>query len=109
LMDVPTFVSAYVAFVDKLRAFYPSAHIFAMGSPMLVDDWPTAGLYKSRTNLESAIAMVESHYAAAGDLKVHKVSIAKVPGTGCGTHPGVAESKTIAATLDAALKTALGW
>ena len=109
LMDVTTFVTAYIAFVDKLRAFYPSAHIFAMGSPMLVDDWPTAGLYKSRTNLESAIAMVESHYAAAGDLKVHKVSIAKVPGTGCGTHPGVAESKTIAATLEAALKTALGW
>jgi hypothetical protein len=109
LMDVPTFVSAYVAFVDKLRAFYPSAHIFAMGSPMLVDDWPTAGLYKSRTDLENAIAMVESHYAAAGDLKVHKVSIAKVAGSGCGTHPGVAEHKVVAATLEAAVKSALGW
>jgi hypothetical protein len=109
LMDVPTFVAAYVTFVDKLRAFYPNAHIFAMGSPMLVDNWPTQGLYKSRTDLENAIAMVESHYAAAGDLKVHKVSIAKVPGTGCGTHPGVAESKTIAAQLEAAIKSALGW
>jgi hypothetical protein len=37
LMTVPVFVTAYVAFVDKLRSYYPNAHIFAMGSPMLVN------------------------------------------------------------------------
>jgi lysophospholipase L1-like esterase len=109
LMDVGAFVTAYVAFVDQLRAYYPSAHIFAMGSPMLVDDWPTAGLYKSRTDLENALTMIQDHYATAGDAKVHKVSIAKVPGTGCGTHPGVAEHQAVAATLEAAIKTALAW
>jgi hypothetical protein len=109
LMDVPTFVAAYVAFVDTLRGYYPNAHIFAAGSPMLVDDWPTAGLYKSRTDLETALGMVEDHYTSAGDTKVHKVLVAKVGGTGCGTHPGVAEHQAISATLQAAIKSALQW
>jgi hypothetical protein len=109
LMDVPTFVAAYVAFVDTLRGYYPNAHIFAAGSPMLVDDWPTAGLYKSRTDLETALGMVEDHYTSAGDTKVHKVLVAKVGGTGCGTHPGVAEHQAISATIQAAIKSALQW
>ena len=44
MMDVATFATAYIAFVDALRAAYPAAHIFAMGSPMLADGWPDRDL-----------------------------------------------------------------
>ncbi len=107
IMDVATFTTAYVAFVDALRADYPAAHIFAMGSPMLADGWPTAS-YQSKTSHEMALAMVADHYATGGDSKVHKVSVTKVGG-GCGTHPNVAGQMTTATELATAVKTALGW
>ena len=43
-MDVDEYAEAYIAFVDQLLAddHYPDAHIFALGSPMLTDGWPSA-------------------------------------------------------------------
>jgi hypothetical protein len=107
IMDVATFSTAYIAFVDALRADYPAAHIFAMGSPMLADGWPTAS-YQSKTSHEMALAMVADHYASSGDSKVHKVSVTKVGG-GCGTHPNVAGLMTTATELATAVKSALAW
>ena len=107
IMDVATFTTAYIAFVDALRADYPGAHIFAMGSPMLADGWPTSS-YQSKTSHEMALAMVADHYTTGGDSKVHKVSVTKVGG-GCGTHPNVAGQMTTATELATAVKTALGW
>ena len=74
MMDVGAFATAYIAFVDALRADYPAAHVFAMGSPMLADGWPTAA-YQAKTSHELALAMVADHYATGGDSKVHKVSV----------------------------------
>jgi hypothetical protein len=107
MMDVATFATSYIAFVDALRADYPNAHVFAMGSPMLADGWPTAS-YKSKTDHEAALTMVADHYASAGDSKVHKVTVTKVGG-GCGTHPNVAGQMTTATELATAMKSALGW
>ena len=107
IMDVATFTAAYIAFVDALRADYPGAHIFAMGSPMLADGWPTSS-YQSKTSHEMALAMVADHYTTGGDSKVHKVSVTKVGG-GCGTHPNVGGQMTTATELATAVKTALGW
>ena len=107
MMDVGAFATAYIAFVDALRADYPGAHIFAMGSPMLADGWPTAS-YQSKTSHEMALAMIADHYTTGGDSKVHKVSVTKVGG-GCGTHPNVAGHMTTATELATAVKTALGW
>jgi len=107
MMDVGAFATAYITFVDALRADYPAAHVFAMSSPMLADGWPTTA-YHSKTDHEMALAMVANHYADAGDTKVHKVSVMKVGG-GCGTHPNVAGQMQTATELANAVKTALGW
>jgi len=107
MMDVGAFATAYIAFVDALRADYPAAHVFAMGSPMLADGWPTAA-YQAKTSHEMALTMVADHYTAGGDGKVHKVSVTKVGG-GCGTHPNVAGQMTTATELATAMKAALGW
>jgi lysophospholipase L1-like esterase len=107
MMDVGAFATAYIAFVDALRSDYPAAHVFAMGSPMLADGWPTAA-YQAKTSHELALAMVADHYATGGDSRVHKVSVTKVGG-GCGTHPNVAGQMTTATELATAVKTALAW
>lgn len=107
MMDVGTFATAYIAFLDELRDFYPDAHVFAMGSPMLADGWPTAA-YHSKTDHDAALAMVADHYASAGNTKVHKVAVTKVGG-GCGTHPNVAGQMTTATELATAVKAALNW
>jgi lysophospholipase L1-like esterase len=110
IMDVATFVAAYTAFIDKLRADYAATHIFLMSSPMLVDGWPATAdnLYHSKSDLESALGMLEDHYATIGGPKVQKVLVSK-QGGGCGTHPNVQGQSNTAMELAAAVKSALGW
>jgi lysophospholipase L1-like esterase len=108
MMDSGTYATAYISFVDMLRADYPAAHIFLMASPMLVNGWPTAA-YNSKAGLENALAMVEDHYVTAGDTKLHTVlGISKQAG-GCGTHPNVAGHMVTATELATAVKAATGW
>ncbi|MES1188611.1 MAG: SGNH/GDSL hydrolase family protein [Myxococcales bacterium] len=107
-MDVETYTAAYVAFVDKLRGYYPDAHIFGMSSPMLGDGWPNA-TDTSATDLKTALAAMVEHFASAGDPNVHQINVSKVIGTGCGTHPGVAQHASMAAEVATAIKNTLGW
>jgi lysophospholipase L1-like esterase len=107
IMDVATYVTTYLAFVMNLRVSYPAAHIFLMSSPMLVDGWPMPN-YRSKSDLETALAMVEDSFIASGETKLHKVFVSKVGG-GCGTHPNVAGHAMTATELVAAVKPALGW
>jgi len=107
-MDVDAYTTAYIAFVDTLRALYPNAHLFGMSSPMLGDGWPEA-TDKSATNLKSAIAGMVEHFSAAGDANVHALTVSKLSGAGCGTHPSAAQQATTAAEVASAVKTTLGW
>jgi lysophospholipase L1-like esterase len=107
MMDAATFATAYVAFIDTLRADYPAAHVFMMGSPMLIDGWPTAA-YKSKSGLDAAINLVEEHYATAGDAKVHAVFVSR-QGGGCAAHPNVTGQQATGMELAAAVQAALGW
>jgi lysophospholipase L1-like esterase len=107
-MDVDAYTTAYIAFVDKLRALYPSAHLFGMSSPMLGDGWPEA-TDMSATNLKSAIAATVEHFNSAGDANVHQLLVTKQQGAGCGTHPSTAQQAETAAEVAAAVKSALGW
>ena len=107
MMDAGTFATAYIGLIDGLRADYPDAHVFTMGSPMLVDGWPTVA-YTSKSGLEAALGMVGDHYAATGDTKIHKVLVSK-QGGGCASHPNVAGQAATAMELAAAVKPAMGW
>jgi hypothetical protein len=107
MMDPGTFATAYIAFIDVLRAGYPGAHIFMMGSPMLIDGWPTAA-YASKSGLDTAIGMVQDHYTTAGVSTVHAVAVSR-QGGGCAAHPDVDGQAATGAELAAAVKTAMGW
>jgi len=107
-MEVATFVAAYIQFVDALRAAYGAApHIFAISSSMLADGWPDA-TYRSWSDQRDALAMIEAHYAGAGDSKVHKLYVSK-QGGGCGTHPNVAGQTVTAGELATYVKTVMMW
>jgi len=109
-MDVAEYAEAYIAFIDQLLAddHYPDAHIFALGSPMLTDGWPSA-TDTFRADLESALTLVEEHYAAEGNTQVHKLFVPKVPGRGCGTHPGVDEHAETATLVEPFVRETMGW
>ncbi len=80
---------------------------FAVSSSMLTDGWPDA-TYRSLSDQKDALAMVESHYAAAGDAKVHKLYVSK-QGGGCGTHPNVAGQTVTAGEVATSVKSVLNW
>ena len=109
-MTVDAFVAAYVDFLDKLMGsdYYPDAQFFVLGSPMLGDGYPDA-TYTYRTDLETAIAEVEAHYAATS-ANVHAVKLQKTFGKGCGTHPAASEHETVAVSdLEPAVAAVMGW
>jgi lysophospholipase L1-like esterase len=105
---VADFVTAYAAFVTKLRGYYPNADIFAISSPMLGDGWPMAADTYA-TDLKNAVTMVEDQFAAAGDTKVHSFHVTKQSGAGCGTHPDVDQQADTALELGAYVATIMGW
>lgn len=107
-ITVEAYTAAYVDFVSKLRGYYPDAHIFGVSSPMLGDGWPEA-TDTSASDLKSALAAMVEHFSSAGDGNVHQINVTKVIGTGCGTHPGVAQHASMAAEVATAVKSALGW
>jgi len=109
-MEVDTFVAAYIELLDKLMSpdYYPDAQFFVLGSPMLGDGYPDA-TYTYRTDLETAIAELEAHYAGT-TANVHAVSIKKTFGAGCSTHPSAKEQADVAVSnLEPALSAVMGW
>jgi lysophospholipase L1-like esterase len=107
-MEVPAFVEEYIAFVDRLRGYYPEAHVFGMSSPMLGDGWPSSD-DTFRTDQRDAIEQVDAHYEDAGFANFHPIWIDKVPGGGCGTHPDVEEHEEMAEIVATAISDALSW
>ncbi len=107
-IDSATYVNAYKAFVTTLRGYYPNAHIFCLSSPMLGDGWP-AVTDKSATNLKNALTGVVNDFNTSGDSKVHKFFVTKISGTGCGTHPGMAQHAYMAQETGNYVKSVMGW
>lgn len=110
-MEVSTFVDAYIEFLDKLMSdgYYPDAEFFALGSPILGDNFPDES-YTYRQDLETAIAAVEAHYADEGEGNVHALPIHKIIGKGCSKHPSAAEQLEIAEEdVIPAVREVMGW
>lgn len=107
-MTVQEFTAGYIPFVQKLRGYWPDAHIFAVSSPMLGDGWPSPN-DKYLTDQQTALANVEAHFQSGGDPNVHAYNTTKLYGDGCGTHPSVAQHQAMAAELGAFIQTTVGW
>lgn len=108
--DMPqnVFVDAYLKFIDKLKGYYPNAHIFCVSSPMLGDGWP-APHNQFASDQRQAIARVVDIANGSGNSKVHKFFVAKVIGAGCGTHPSVEQHILMAREIEPFISSTLGW
>jgi lysophospholipase L1-like esterase len=99
--------ATYLQFVSQLRSVYPGALLFCAVGPMLGGTRYTA----VKTVIGNVIAM----RAAAGDTRLRLVEFpthncgADGSQCGCAGHPNAAEHATMATTLEAAMRTALGW
>ncbi len=92
---------AYTAFLKKLRATYPSAHLVAALGVML-------GVNEQAVLL----GYVQSAITATGDANVSLLAMTPQDGTdgfGCDFHPSVARQQKMAAALVAHLKQKLNW
>ncbi|MFL5728475.1 MAG: SGNH/GDSL hydrolase family protein [Cytophagaceae bacterium] len=107
-MDSATYTPVYISFVNRLRGYFPNAHIVCLSSPMLSDGWPNAG-DKNATNQKKSIAGVEQYFNNNGDTRVHKFYVTKLNGGGCGTHPSAAQDQFLADELAAYIRTITGW
>ena len=107
-MTVQDFTAGYIPFVEKLRGYWPDAHIFAVSSPMLGDGWPSP-TDKYLTDQQTALGDVEMYFQSGGDLKVHRYNTTKLQGDGCGAHPSVAQHQAMAAELSSFIQTTVGW
>ena len=100
----PPFVTAYTAFVKRLRGYYPQALIICGVGPKL------SGTPLSRAR--QYVMGIVSAMNAAGDAKVDFLELPQAgpgDGFGCGGHASAATHKHMGETLAAELKTKLGW
>jgi len=94
-----TFTAAYVAFLQRLRAVYPNAHLFATASG-------NAGHLQPAATATSAAVQARN---AAGDAKVYFLAYDSIGYSACEYHPSVAEHQTMSNNLVAAIRSATGW
>ncbi|MGC1376571.1 MAG: SGNH/GDSL hydrolase family protein [Anaerolineales bacterium] len=108
LLSQDVFVRAYTELVQKLRGYYPDAHIFCISSPMLHDGWPEE-TNQFATDLVQSVTKVADEFNKNGDAKVHKFLVKAINGTGCGTHPSVEQHADTANELEPFIATVMGW
>jgi lysophospholipase L1-like esterase len=96
------FVTAYVAFVKRLRQYYPSAWIFCANGPMLTGTQrTTAGTY-----IQSVVTTLNDPKIAYFAFDEQSQNAAN---QGCDGHPNVATDQAMATTLTSTISAALGW
>ena len=104
----PGYETAYIAFVEKVRARHPAAWILLTIGSMTQE--PT--LTSVRKRLESVVAArarAGDTRLVAFDMGVQNLGSDGTLPTGCDWHPNAADHERMARILEAQLRTTLGW
>lgn len=101
IQDSVAFCSAYTAFVNRLRNYYPAAQIVLLNSPM-------AGPQLNTVLVRYILAVKES-LAIQGDKKVANFFFTKQYNKGCDAHPGRDDHREMSADLTRFLKQLMNW
>jgi hypothetical protein len=101
IQDSTQFCSAYVNFIQTVRANYPNAHILCLTSPM--------GNTALTNALKRYLNGIVSHMHSIGDEKVHMYAYSRSYNRGCGGHPDVSDHSEIANELKPVIQSILGW
>jgi lysophospholipase L1-like esterase len=107
-VDRRAFTSGYVAFLTKLRGYYPNAALVVALGPMLSDNYPPGE--NAWTNVQADVKSAVDTRVQAGDQRVSIVTFAPQAGPwGEDWHPSLATHEKLAQELSAKLKPILGW
>lgn len=101
VQDSVAFCSAYVTFIQNIRAKYANANIILLTSPMADE-----ALLKVMRNYISGVV---ANRNLAGDKKVTKFFFSRSFNSGCGGHPDMAEHVLISNELKAYIQQLTGW
>jgi lysophospholipase L1-like esterase len=101
LQDSTAFCSAYLAFVNRIKTYYPKADIVCLGSPMAND--------QLRAQMRRYIPAIVNTANADGRKKVSYYIFSQGYNAGCATHPSGAEHQQIAAQVTAYLRQLENW
>lgn len=106
----PAFQTTYETFLGTLRSKHPNAVIVATLSPMISDDYPEGGNFRTlaRGYVQGAVATRN----AQGDAKVSFLEFdlqTGEDGYGCDFHPNAVTHQKMSAKLVPFLKKLLGW
>jgi lysophospholipase L1-like esterase len=104
LPDREEYVSAYVAFVTRIRARYPSASVLLTEGAIVSDDADPKR--PQRTTLR---AYLSETVRRLGDARVEFVESRYYPGDRCDPHPTREQHAAMARDLEAAVRRAAGW
>ena len=109
-LAVSEFVEQFIAFIDRLKGYYPGVSVFLVSSPILGDGWPRAE-DSFRSDQLQAHDEVVAHYADATDVSVEAIVVAKIyPVHGCSGHPDAAEHASMTLQdIVPPFRDAMGW
>ena len=101
IQDSAMFCNNYIAFIKKLRVYYPSASIICLTSPMA-----DAKLF---IFMKKELAAVQQTLNKEGDSKIYMYAFSKQYHNGCDSHPDLQEHQAIANELTAFIRKTIGW
>jgi lysophospholipase L1-like esterase len=97
-VDRAQYRAAYLAFLEKLRQYYPNASIIAAIGPMMSDSYPPGEM--AWTNVQADIQQVVQQRKTAGDNKLYYIAFDPQTGPwGEDYHPTVATHAAMATKL----------
>jgi lysophospholipase L1-like esterase len=99
-----SYVTAYLAFLARIRSVYPQAQIFLTEGPMMSD--PEAHAVATPDTLEEYIAETVRR---AADPRVHAATVTHQPGDKCDPHPTAEQHRILAEELARQIRPVLNW
>jgi lysophospholipase L1-like esterase len=109
--DEKQWCDAYVTFVKRVRANYPTASIYLASGSMMSDNWPPN--QKSLTTLKRYLSRIEAELKQGGETKIAQIHFdpqnGQADGLGADWHPSVKTMEKMAAKFVEAMERDLGW
>jgi hypothetical protein len=101
IQDSTTFCNNYIAFLKRLRNYYPEATIICLSSPMADD--------ALRYFMMNTLTAVVNKLKYKGDKKLFTYFFTKQYHHGCDGHPDIAEHQEIADLVTAVIRKRMKW
>lgn len=101
VQDSAQFCNNYIAFIKKLRAYYPRAVFLLLSSPMADN--------KLRQFMQATIPAVANAVRQKGDAHIYHHIFEKQYSSGCDYHPSLQEHQQIAQALIPVVKKIMHW